>query len=95
MNRGVEPPRASATWRGDVTATLSLAWPLVLSNLAGTALGTIDVILVGQLGAPQLAAAALATTLYAALAELNQIDTKILTAEDRSSTTSTGCASAR
>lgn len=44
--------------------TLSLAWPLILSNLAGTGLATIDLILIGRLGGDRLAAGALATNLY-------------------------------
>ena len=45
-------------------ATLALAWPLVLSNVAGTALTTIDLVLLGRLGADVLAAAALGTNLF-------------------------------
>lgn len=51
-------------WLGEVAATLTLAWPLVLANLAGTALTTMDVLLLGRLGAETLAAAALGTNLF-------------------------------
>lgn len=45
-------------------ATLALAWPIVLTNLAQTAMPTTDVILIGRLGPESLAAAALGTNLY-------------------------------
>ena len=51
-------------WGEHARQTLVLAWPLVLSNLAGTGLATIDLILIGRLGGDRLAAAALATNLY-------------------------------
>ena len=56
--------RRFGTWSRDVGATLSLAWPLILSNLAGTALTTIDVILLGRLSPEALAAGALGTSLF-------------------------------
>lgn len=51
------------TWGAEVRATLSLAWPLVITNLAQVALGLTDVIMMGWLGADALAAGALATNL--------------------------------
>ncbi|MBN8996830.1 MAG: MATE family efflux transporter [Rhizobiales bacterium] len=52
-----------ATWGAEVRATLSLAWPLVVTNLAQVAFGLTDVIMMGWLGADALAAGALATNL--------------------------------
>jgi MATE family multidrug resistance protein len=56
--------RAGAAWGRELLATLALAAPMVLSNLAATALATTDVILIGRLGPEPLGAAALATTLF-------------------------------
>jgi MATE family multidrug resistance protein len=56
-----------AAWGAEVRATLSLAWPLVITNLAQVALGLTDVIMMGWLGADALAAGALATNLNFAL----------------------------
>ena len=47
---------------------LALAWPLVLTNLAQMGLTTVDVILFGRISPDALAAGALATNLYFALA---------------------------
>lgn len=57
-------------WRRELPAMLALAWPLVLTNLAQIGLTTADVILIGRLGPEALAAGALATNLYFALALL-------------------------
>jgi multidrug resistance protein, MATE family len=46
-------------WRDEFGATLSLAWPLVLTNLAMSLIGATDVVMVGWLGATELAAASL------------------------------------
>jgi MATE family multidrug resistance protein len=51
-------------WAKEWRATLALAWPLVLTNLAQTAMGTTDVIMLGWLGPEALAAAALGFILY-------------------------------
>ncbi len=48
-------------------ATLALAWPLVLANLAQTAIYATDVLFIGRLGAQELAASALATNLISVL----------------------------
>ena len=53
-------------WREEIRATLALAWPLVLTNLAQAAIHATDVILLGRLGARQLAAGALGTNLMMA-----------------------------
>ena len=42
----------------------SLAWPLILSNLAGIAMQTTDVAMMGWLGADVLAAGAIGANLY-------------------------------
>ncbi len=48
-------------------ATLALAWPLVLANLAQTAIYATDVLFIGKLGATELAASALATNMLSVL----------------------------
>ena len=50
-------------WRGELRATLTLAWPLMLANLTQQAIQATDVLLMGRLGATQLAAATLALNL--------------------------------
>ncbi|GLR47238.1 MATE family efflux transporter [Sphingomonas astaxanthinifaciens] len=57
-------PTAPRTTREEVGATLRLAGPLVLSNLAATAITTTDVLMLGRLGPEPLAASALAVNLY-------------------------------
>lgn len=51
-------------WITELRATLALAAPLVLTNLAQHGLITADTVMLGRLGAPELAAATLATSLY-------------------------------
>jgi MATE family multidrug resistance protein len=64
MNAIVEVQAAPrAAWGAEVRATLSLAWPLILTNLAQVTLGATDVVMMGWLGADTLAAGALATNL--------------------------------
>lgn len=46
-------------WRAELGATMALAWPLILSNLTMSAIQATDVVLMGWLGARQLAASAL------------------------------------
>lgn len=62
MNRSAEPV-AEAHWRVELGATLSLAWPLILSNLTMAAIQATDVVLMGWLGARPLAASALGINL--------------------------------
>src|SRR6476620_5380989 len=50
-------------WRAALRATLALAWPLILANLTQQAIQATDVLLMGRLGATQLAAATLALNL--------------------------------
>ncbi|MDB5630943.1 MAG: efflux family protein [Tardiphaga sp.] len=57
---------ARSAWIAELRATLTLGWPLVLTNLAQIALTTTDVIVLGRLGAHELAAATLGVNLYLA-----------------------------
>ena len=50
-------------WRAELNATLSLAWPLILANLTQQLIQATDILLVGRLGAQQLAASTLALNL--------------------------------
>jgi multidrug resistance protein, MATE family len=54
-------------WRDEAWAMLTLAWPLILSNLTMTLISATDVILLGRLGARELAASALGLNLNMAL----------------------------
>ena len=56
-----------SNWGAEFRATLALAWPLVLANLAQTAIFATDVLFIGWLGAEELAASALATNLISVL----------------------------
>lgn len=51
-------------WRTEVRATILLAWPLIMTNLAQTAMTTTDVVMMGWLGPESLAAGALGSNLY-------------------------------
>jgi len=51
------------TWKGELRATLALAWPLILANLTMQLIQATDVVLLGWLGAKELAAAALGLSL--------------------------------
>src|SRR6478752_1921174 len=53
----------TGAWRAETRATLALAWPLILANLTQQAIQATDVLLMGRLGATQLAAATLALNL--------------------------------
>jgi MATE family multidrug resistance protein len=50
-------------WREELRATLALAWPLILANVTQQAIQATDVLLMGRLGATELAAATLALNL--------------------------------
>ncbi|MCF6302611.1 MAG: MATE family efflux transporter [Devosiaceae bacterium] len=52
------------TWAEEVRATFVLAWPLVVAQLAGIALNATDVIMMGWLGPSELAAGALANSIF-------------------------------
>lgn len=53
----------AGVWRDELRAMLSLAWPLILANVTQQAIQATDVLLMGRLGATQLAAATLALNL--------------------------------
>ena len=55
--------RSQEPWRAELRATLALAWPLILANVTQQAIQATDVLLMGRLGAVQLAAATLALNL--------------------------------
>jgi MATE family multidrug resistance protein len=55
--------RSARLWSAELRATLSLAWPLILANLTQQLIQATDVLLMGWLGATQLAAATLALNL--------------------------------
>ena len=62
MDAAVNGARDGA-WRGELRGTLALAWPLILANLTQQLIQATDVLLMGRLGATQLAAATLALNL--------------------------------
>ena len=53
----------TGAWAQELRATLALAWPLILANLTQQLIQATDVLLMGRLGASQLAAATLALNL--------------------------------
>ncbi len=53
-----------AAWVDEIRATASLAWPMILTNVAQTAMTATDVMMMGRLGAVTLAAGALGSNLY-------------------------------
>ena len=54
----------SRLWRDEVRATLALAWPLILTNIAQALIHATDVVLLGWAGPRVLAAATLGVNLY-------------------------------
>src|SRR5438093_4985556 len=54
---------SSGLWRHELRAMFVLAWPLILANVTQQAIQATDVLLMGRLGATQLAAATLALNL--------------------------------
>lgn len=59
--------RTRGTWASEVRATLILGWPLIAANLAQVAISATNLVLIGRLGADELAAAVLAASLYQSL----------------------------
>ena len=57
-------PSKSRLWWTEGLATLSLSWPLILTNLAQTAMTTTDVMMLGWRGPTTLAAASLGLNLF-------------------------------
>ena len=50
-------------WAEELRSTMALAWPLILANLTQQLIQATDILLMGRLGATQLAAATLALNL--------------------------------
>ena len=57
MTAATLPPTDASRhpWRAEARATLALAWPLILTNVAMSLIGATDVVMVGWLGPQQLA----------------------------------------
>jgi MATE family multidrug resistance protein len=64
----LEPPHGGEGWRGEIAATLALAGPLVVANLAQMLVYAVDVIFVARLGAETLAASSLAVSVFGLVA---------------------------
>ncbi len=58
---------SAAPWRDEARAMLTLAWPLILSNLTMALIQATDVVLMGWMGPHELAASALAVNLQMAM----------------------------
>jgi MATE family multidrug resistance protein len=56
----------SRLWREEIRATLALAWPLIMTNIAQSLIHATDVILLGWAGPRTLAAATLGINIYLA-----------------------------
>lgn len=54
-------------WIDEARATITLALPLILTNLAQTVINATDIVFIGWLGSRELAAGALGTNLYFAM----------------------------
>ena len=63
MATTIAATQSATPWRAELRATLALAWPLMLANLTMQLIQATDVVLLGWLGAKELAAAALALSL--------------------------------
>jgi MATE family multidrug resistance protein len=61
--RQISRETTAGPWRDELRATLALAWPLILANLTQQVIQATDVLLMGRLGATQLAGATLALNL--------------------------------
>ncbi|WP_353181969.1 MATE family efflux transporter [Bosea sp. (in: a-proteobacteria)] len=59
-------PASSHPWLAEMRAMLALSWPMVLTNVAQTAMTATDVVMMGHLGPQALAAGALGGNLYTA-----------------------------
>src|SRR4028119_2444041 len=57
-------PASPSLWRLEMRATLALAWPLIVTNLAQSLIQATDVILLGWAGAGTLAAGTLGVNVY-------------------------------
>jgi MATE family multidrug resistance protein len=63
MDASASMTMGQGPWRVELRATLALAWPLILANVTQQIIQATDVLLMGRLGATQLAAATLALNL--------------------------------
>src|SRR5438874_6966412 len=63
VGANISPRPSSGLWRDELRATFALAWPLMLANLTQQTIQATDILLMGRLGATQLAAATLALNL--------------------------------
>ena len=59
----LSPAIERRAWLQELGATITLAWPLILANLTQQLIQATDILLMGRLGATQLAAATLALNL--------------------------------
>jgi len=59
----LQPPHSGEGWRGEIVATLALAWPLVGANLLQMAIYAVDVIFIARLGEDALAVSSLSVAL--------------------------------
>ena len=64
MANSVHLSRGASPWRGEIAATLRLSWPLALANLLQMLTYAVDVIFIARLGEQQLAASALAVSVF-------------------------------
>src|SRR3546814_14270880 len=58
------PHLESAALRRELREYFRLAWPIVVAQLSFVSMGTVDTILAGRLGAPQLAAVAVGANVF-------------------------------
>src|SRR5690348_5758101 len=63
MDQRAAVAERNGAWLNELRATLALAWPLILANVTQQVIQATDVLLMGRLGATQLAAATLALNL--------------------------------
>ena len=59
----ISSAEGNGAWLVELRAMLALAWPLILANVTQQVIQATDVLLMGRLGATQLAAATLALNL--------------------------------
>lgn len=67
MSTSASPVPMRNPWLAEARAMLALSWPIVLTNVAQTAMTTTDVAMMGHLGPDALAAGALGANLYLAV----------------------------
>ncbi len=64
MQRLAPKPGRAGPWLAELRAMAALAWPMILTNLAQTAMTATDVMMMGRLGPDALAAGTLGSNLY-------------------------------